>query len=495
MAEILIQNVTAMTAPRWRTYLRDVVRVSPNLAAVDVFINATAFNLPDTILLTDEKGWTRVDKNLARRNPPFHIPFNALDFLIAASVAIKYYDTCGYIITVENMQRDIVLAIYETVKNLEERKKDTNNKKLSKLVGNNSLPFWLPKAMAELDSMIGTRGIPLSYLIREDVVPPAEDRLIQGEAFSQENGSITDELIRRATHNHHLMKEDNRILFEKLFDSFRGTEAETTITTEMKQNRQGRALWMAARTEWAGDDSWNAIIARNRNIYETAKFTGTGTTYSLRKHVSKFRVAFSQLQLANEQPGVSVTIPNDQTKVRYLLQSIECDDVGLKSRMEIVQSKDDMKNNFDQTAQYLQEADPVFRRSIKQGGSDSGKPIKNATASQLNLKQGVGETGVDFRWHPREEYQALSKEQKSELSTWMKDTEAGKKCSADHRKEWKKQNKKSSKYGKKRNIPKNEFAGVKKTKRYKADLEKVLAKATKEKEDVKEKTSEIASIL
>ena len=93
---------------------------------------------------------------------------------------------------------------------------------------------------------------------------------------------------------------------------------------------------MAACTEWAGDDSQNAIIARNREVYETAKFTGTGSVYSLRKHVSRFRVAFSHLQLANEQPDVSVTIPNDQTRVQYLLQSIECDDVGLKSRMEIV---------------------------------------------------------------------------------------------------------------------------------------------------------------
>ena len=195
IAKVVVQNITAMTAPRWRTYLRDVVRVAPTVVAVDIFIAATAFNLPDTIRLIDEKGWTRVDKKLACGNPPFHIPFNALDFLIAASVAIKYYDTCGYIITLENMQQDIVLAIYETVKNLKERKKDTTNKKLSKLVGNNSLPFWLPKAMAELDSMIGTCGIPLSYLIREDIVAPAEDRLIQGEAFSQENGSITDELI------------------------------------------------------------------------------------------------------------------------------------------------------------------------------------------------------------------------------------------------------------------------------------------------------------
>ena len=131
-----------------------------------------------------------------------------------------------------------------------------------------------------------------------------------------------------------------------------------------------------------------------------SKFTGTGVVYSLWKHVSKFRVAFSQFQLANEQPGVSVTIPNDQTKVRYLLQSIECDDVGLKSRMEVVQSNDDMKSSFNQTAQYLQEADPVFCRSIKQGGSNTNKSTKNATASQLNLKQGVGKTGVEFRWYP-----------------------------------------------------------------------------------------------
>ena len=72
--------------------------------------------------------------------------------------------------------------------------------------------------------------------------------------------------------------------------------------------------------------------------------------------------------------------------------------VGLKSRMEIVWSNKAMKNNFDQTAQYLQEADPVFLRSIKQGGSGGSNTSKskNATASQLNLKQGVGKTGVEF---------------------------------------------------------------------------------------------------
>ena len=60
----------------------------------------------------------------------------------------------------------------------------------------------------------------------------------------------------------------------------------------------------------------------------------------------------------------------------------------------------------------------------------------------------------------------------------MKNTDEGKKCSLDHQKEWKK-GKKTAKYGKKRNILKSEFKGVKQTKRYKANVEKLLAKAAK----------------
>jgi len=104
------------------------------------------------------------------------------------------------------------------------------------LVGNNSLPFWLLKALPELDAIIGIRGIPLSYMIWEDEVAPAGNQLIQGQAFSQENRLISDELIRRATHNHPLTKEDDRMLFDKLYNALWGSKVETTITSEMKQN-------------------------------------------------------------------------------------------------------------------------------------------------------------------------------------------------------------------------------------------------------------------
>ena len=76
----------------------------------------------------------------------------------------------------------------------------------------------------------------------------------------------------------------------------------------------------------------------------------------------------------------------------------------------------------------------------------------------------------------------------------MKNTDEGKKCSLDHWKEWKR-GKKAAKYGKKCNIPAKEFKGVKHTKRYKAEVEKIVANAAKEKAKVEEKTSSIASIL
>ena len=131
MAEIVHQTVTLMTVQRWRTYLPDVVRVSPAFPEVDQFITATVFNLPATIKGVEEKGWSQIDKQLMNGNPPISIPFNALEFFIVIFVAIKFYDTVGYRITVENMQREIVLVIFETIKNLNQIKKDSSSKKLT----------------------------------------------------------------------------------------------------------------------------------------------------------------------------------------------------------------------------------------------------------------------------------------------------------------------------------------------------------------------------
>lgn len=109
MAEIVHQTVTLMKVQRWRTYLCDVVRVAPAYPEVDQFITTTGFNLPDIIKGVEEKGWNQIDTQLTNGNPPISIPFNALEFFIAVSIAVKFYDTVGYRITVETYSKKLSL--------------------------------------------------------------------------------------------------------------------------------------------------------------------------------------------------------------------------------------------------------------------------------------------------------------------------------------------------------------------------------------------------
>ena len=76
--------------------------------------------------------------------------------------------------------------------------------------------MWLEKNLIQLDSFIGNRGIPLSYLVREDVIPPAAPDLLIGKPYSEKHGSVEMVLIERATQNDPLYTHEDRMVFDKL---------------------------------------------------------------------------------------------------------------------------------------------------------------------------------------------------------------------------------------------------------------------------------------
>ena len=76
-------------------------------------------------------------------------------------------------------------------------------------------------------------------------------------------------------------------------------------------------------------------------------------------------------------------------------------------------------------------ADPVERNAVK-----SSKRKRNGiTVSAL---AGRGESGVDFRWHNRNEFKALTSDQKDELSAW-RNTPPGQKSMKEARDKFKAQ--------------------------------------------------------
>ena len=114
--------------------------------------------------------------------------------------------------------------------------------------------------------VIGTRTIPLSYVIREIVdVPsaaPALSRLsgstatsLRQEPFSDDFGSVEEELIGRATHSHPLYRDDNATIYFFLEEATRSTMYASSIQPHSRR-KDGRGAWLALTNQYAGKDKW-----------------------------------------------------------------------------------------------------------------------------------------------------------------------------------------------------------------------------------------------
>ena len=77
------------------------------------------------------------------------------------------------------------------------------------------------------------------------------------------------------------------------------------------------------------------------------------------------------------------------------------------------------RSDFEAMASYLLPYDPVMKKRLSSGKGDNNvSEITGEVSSTFGSKPGVGETGVHLRYHKREEYRALTDEQKKELKEW-----------------------------------------------------------------------------
>ena len=181
------------------------------------------------------------------------------------------------------------------------------------------------------------------------------------------------------------------------------------------------------------------IVSYSEKQLTTLTFNGNGTKYGLLNHIQRHRAAYAKLLSASKQSNVSFVLPDESTRVRYFLSSIEmCLDQKLISRIESVKSDDvpgGKNNDFDLCVQYLLPACPVYHRRQEEGKKgdpteSNGNKRKNASvsdvgkgATEVNIKKGRGKLGVDFLWYVLEDFQALPKAQKDELCAWRRTPE------------------------------------------------------------------------
>ena len=299
--------------------------------------------------------------------PSFVFGAKSQHHISVACEIVCYYNAVGRDITAANMRCTQVIKNFEDQwKALKGHKEDDEPDvlKISK-----SLPIikWTEAFQDFLHRVIGVRMIPLAYVTRAVVdVPVVVPVLENNLPHSEEHGSVENELIARASHDHELFREDNAKVYYHLEEATRGTSYAVSIKP-FQRSKNGRGAWVALMNQYAGRDKWEAEIRRQDNLLHTWVWKGQ-STFLLEGFIAQHQNAFVSMQQCTEH--MEYQLPNSHTRVSYLLDSIQCSDTGLQAAMASVRTDDGpqgMRNDFESTAAHLLPYDPVAKKRAESG--------------------------------------------------------------------------------------------------------------------------------
>jgi hypothetical protein len=246
--------------------------------------------------------------------------------LLAATDLVKYNDMVGRSLTAENLQCERIIRNFKEQYKAWKDKKGADSPDVPKITKALPIIKWNESMLDYLHQIIGVRMIPLAYVVRELVIPPAAaTALEQHQPYSMEHGSIEAELIARAPHDHALYRDDNAEFYYKLKEATRGTAYADSIKP-FQRAKNGRGAWLALTSQYAGEDKWEMEIKKMYNLLHTRRWKGQ-SNFLRERHTQRHRNAYVSMTACAQH--VDYQLPNKHTRVGYLIDSIERNDVGL----------------------------------------------------------------------------------------------------------------------------------------------------------------------
>ena len=236
-----------------------------------------------------------------------------------------------------------------------------------------------------------------AYVIRIDPqVPGPAPALAPNQPHSTEHGSVEGELIARASHTHALFRDDNSVVYYHLEEATRGTSYAASIKPFQK-GKDGRGAWKALTSQYAGKDKWEAEIKHQEQLLHTRIWKGQ-RNFSLENFISQHRNAYVSMQASAEH--VQYQLPNEHSRVGFLLEVIQCSDPGLQAAIAIIKTDngpEGMRNNFEATAAHLLPYDSVAKKRSggqKRGSAQISSVMDPSPTPQRN--QALGRQGFTF---------------------------------------------------------------------------------------------------
>ena len=264
-----------------------------------------------------------------------------------------------------------------------------------------------------LSNILGSSKVSLNYVIRETAErPPVLPRLQDQVPWSQGHNGLMEELVNYTLHFGPSYTADNAQVYGILANQLAGTNAMASITRHQR-NQNGRAAYFDLVTHHMGSAKWEKTVEVAERLLSTRVWNGKNARYSLRFHVNKHREAFNDLDRAKEH--IPYVPPNEFSRVRYLLQSIQTTDPTICSAKTTIMADMAKRNDFEEAADFMMITAPEPKPSVKPIHNIAAVTSSSQTNKRKRGKINVGpKTGVEVRFYQRNEWNKLSQDERDE---------------------------------------------------------------------------------
>lgn len=358
--------------------------------------------------------------------PSYVLGAKSLKRLKIAAAAVRYYETIGRELTAANMHFQNVLRNFGEQWEAILKKETEDEGDVPKITRSLPIVRWTESFEDYLRVITGSRHIALSYLIRDEVDPvDPPPPLVANRCYSEEHGSVMEELIARATHDHTKYNDDNHKLYSLLEEATRSTQYASSIRP-FSRRKDGREAYLALKRQYAGKDKWQAEIKKQENFIHTRVWKGN-SNFTLESFITQHRAAHVSLQRCAQ--AVPHQLPNERTRVIHLMDAIQCSDAPLQAAIAHIKSQsndpDGIGNDFEEAAAYLLQFCPVSKKR-KTSGNERTYNVSSVTTETRDepvkkRKVNKGKTGVELRYYKPAEYRKLNSSQIEELRQWRKE--------------------------------------------------------------------------
>ena len=253
-----------------------------------------------------------------------------------------------------------------------------------------------------LRSVLGERKIPLAYVVRKD-----ENVAAATETYP----TIQDEMIARAPHfsiNADGAKIPDPIYLanrEKVWDIISRITREHSSWTYVKPaqcTRDGRMAYNGLYLHYLGPNNVDNMATMAEDKLKNTVYNGEQRRWDFEKYINVHKQQHSVMEGLVEHGYTGI---DPRSKVRYLLDGIKTDKFdAVKTR---IMSDEKLRLDFDACVTLYQD---YIRQTTKT------KPNATVNISELKATGKRKAEAVDDRYYTKEEYTALSANQKKELA-------------------------------------------------------------------------------